>query len=109
MQLHIARLCLDCEEIHDQQTCPVCGSESFAYLGRWVPAQERRSQTRPEEPRESADVYRALLNPDDTTSSTQRWVKRGILGLAAVGVAGWAWRRKSSPVPQTVADRSENG
>ena len=28
MQLHVARLCLECQEVHDQQTCPACSSES---------------------------------------------------------------------------------
>jgi len=31
MQLKVARVCLDCEEIHDSQQCPVCASETFAY------------------------------------------------------------------------------
>src|SRR5262245_32500541 len=29
MQLRTARLCLDCEEVHEEQQCPVCASESF--------------------------------------------------------------------------------
>ena len=36
MRLMNARLCLDCEEVHDEQHCPICGSESFAFLTRWV-------------------------------------------------------------------------
>ena len=36
MRLDEARLCLDCEEIHDNQECPSCGSEAFAFLTRWV-------------------------------------------------------------------------
>jgi len=102
VQLHIARLCLDCEEIYDQQTCPICSSESFAYISRWIPAPERRARPRPEaaELRETADTYRQLLNPDNAKASgAGRWVKRGVLGLAAVGIAGWAWRRKSSTLP----------
>jgi predicted nucleic acid-binding Zn-ribbon protein len=95
MQLHIARLCLDCEEVHDQQTCPICSSESFAYISRWIPAPERR-RTRPrvQEPDETASVYKQLLNPEPKTSGTRRWVKRGVLGLTAVGIAGWALRKK---------------
>src|SRR5207245_9275946 len=95
MQLHIARLCLDCEEIHDQQTCPICSSESFAYISRWIPAPERR-RTRPrvQESGETADVYRQLLNPETKPSGARRWVKRGVLGLTAVGIAGWALRKK---------------
>ena len=46
MQLRVARVCLDCEEVHDAAECPVCASESFAFLSRWVPAQERRANPR---------------------------------------------------------------
>jgi hypothetical protein len=96
MQLHVARLCLDCEDIHDQQSCPVCSSESFAYLSRWIPAPERRLQPRPLPSRETADTYRQLLDGNRETSHASRWVKRGVLGLAAVSMAGWAWRRKAA-------------
>jgi pterin-4a-carbinolamine dehydratase len=34
MRLDDARLCLDCEEIHEEQECPSCGSEAFAFLTR---------------------------------------------------------------------------
>jgi hypothetical protein len=101
MQLHVARLCLDCQDIHDQQTCPVCSSESFAYLSRWVPALERRTHPRPLPSREAADVYGQLLDANPQPSGTRRWVKRGVLGLAAVGMAGWAWRRKAATVETT--------
>ena len=37
MQLDTARLCLNCEEIHDSRHCPKCASETFAYVTRWVP------------------------------------------------------------------------
>ena len=38
MQLRNARLCLDCEEVHDAAHCPACASESFAFITRWVPS-----------------------------------------------------------------------
>ena len=47
MQLRVARVCLDCEEVHDSAHCPVCASETFAFLSRWVPVQDRRTQPRP--------------------------------------------------------------
>jgi hypothetical protein len=37
MQLNVARLCSNCEEIHDSRRCPRCGSATYAYLTRWVP------------------------------------------------------------------------
>ena len=96
MQLHIARLCLDCEEIHDRPICPICASESFVYLSRWIPAPERRTRPRPVPSNEVADTYRQLLEPNPQSSGTMRWVKRGVFGLAAVGMAGWVWRRKAA-------------
>jgi hypothetical protein len=47
MQLRKARLCIDCEELHDQWQCPVCASETFAFITRWMPAPERRKKPRP--------------------------------------------------------------
>ena len=46
MQLRKARLCIDCEELHDQWQCPVCASETFAFLTQWMPAPERRKKPR---------------------------------------------------------------
>ena len=95
MQLRNARLCLDCEEVHDAQQCPSCASETFAFISRWVPAPERRARPRPapEPPSpETLDTYRQLLEPE-TTSWT--YAKRGALGLALFGVAGWMWRRNA--------------
>jgi hypothetical protein len=43
MQLRVARLCLNCEEVHDAQTCPLCASETYAFLKKWVPVEERRA------------------------------------------------------------------
>jgi hypothetical protein len=31
-----------------------------------------------------------------------------VFGLAAVGIAGWAWRRKPQSIAQTTPDRHEN-
>ncbi len=95
MQLHVARLCLDCQEIHDEQTCPVCGSESFGYLSKWVPAPERRAHPRPVITSPTADTYRELLTPDPARSGKSRWLRPGVLGVTAVTVIGWMWRRKS--------------
>lgn len=47
MQLRVARLCLDCEELHVGSTCPVCASERYAFLSMWLPSEERRRWLRP--------------------------------------------------------------
>jgi hypothetical protein len=90
MQLHVARLCLDCNEVHDAQDCPRCGSEAFAYLSRWVPAPERRIQSRTSSSPE-AEVYRELIEP--APSGRGRLLKRGAVGISVLAVAGWLWRR----------------
>jgi predicted nucleic acid-binding Zn-ribbon protein len=92
MQLRVARLCLDCEEVHESQQCPACASESFAYLSRWIPAPERRSRPRspendPAVDRERLEAMRGL--------STGRVLTGGMVGLGAVSLIGWLWRRGS--------------
>jgi hypothetical protein len=42
MQLRVARLCLDCEELHADKRCPRCASASFAFVTNWLPCEERR-------------------------------------------------------------------
>ena len=37
MHLRTARLCLDCDNVHETQQCPVCASEAVAFMTRWVP------------------------------------------------------------------------
>ena len=83
MQLRVARLCLDCEELHDAQQCPVCASQSFAYLTRWVPAPERRMLSRP------------AVRPNRPKLSGPRFVVGfGILGAAAFAFARWSKRAR---------------
>jgi hypothetical protein len=95
MQLHAARLCIDCQEIHDSQMCPVCSSESFAYISRWVPAPERRVKPRPA-PTPEVEVYRQLLSGEPPPPTARRWLRRGMFGMAALGAAAYAWKRTSS-------------
>lgn len=90
MRLRDARLCLDCEEVHDMTTCPVCGSESFTYISRWVPVPDAERPPRPQAT-EQANVYRELL-ADEQPSRGRKLLRGGLLGLTALGIAGWAWR-----------------
>jgi hypothetical protein len=96
MQLRNARLCLDCEDVHDAQQCPTCASETFAFITRWVPAPERRSRPRPPEsgrPEGELQAYRLMLDNERQPMSAWTLVRRGALGLAVFGVAGWIWRK----------------
>ena len=97
MQLHVARLCMDCEEVHDAQMCPVCGSETFAFISRWIPAPERRRRPRPPTAPDTVNTYRELLSPAPAPSGVARWLRRGAIGVAAVTAVGWAWQRRSRP------------
>jgi hypothetical protein len=81
MQLRVARLCLDCEEIHDDQRCPVCASETFAFISRWVPVPERRSQQRAEVPARRLPSKKSMVG-------------YGVLGLSLAGLARWAWQAR---------------
>jgi hypothetical protein len=47
MQLRVARLCLDREELFVGDTCPICASQRFAFLSTWLPVEERRRWRRP--------------------------------------------------------------
>ena len=76
MQLRTARLCLDCEEIHADQQCPVCLSEAFTYLTRWVPVEERRTRRLP-----------SAVKVTPEARGSGRWVRRGVFGLAVLAAA----------------------
>jgi len=76
MRLDDARLCLDCEEIHEAQECPVCLSEAFVYLMRWVPVEERRTRRLP-----------SATKVVPEKKGVGRWVQRGVVGLAVMAAS----------------------
>jgi hypothetical protein len=102
MQLRVARLCLDCEEVHDTAQCPVCASETFTYLVRWIPSDERRRRPRSDAvqptPQASGEVetYRRLTSGEAAPATGRHLLKKGVVGLAALGVVGWLWGRKDA-------------
>ena len=108
MQLRNARLCLDCDDVHEESHCPICASESFAFIKRWVPASERRGRPRPPDAavtnRETVDTYKELLSGNHQSRLSARQLLRGgAVSLAVLGAAGWLLRRNStsaSPPPQ---------
>jgi hypothetical protein len=77
MTLRKARLCLDCEELHDQGHCPICASEAYAFLTQWVPAPERRKKPR------SASIACVGVAPHVAVSS-------GPAGTFGYAVLRWA-------------------
>jgi len=99
MQLRLARLCLDCEEIHTEDRCPRCISEHYALVSTWLPVEERRRFRRP------APVpvarRRGLLGAFDAIA---RWVQGGTVVDAP---AGWA-TRKSDRLSEELGDRRED-
>lgn len=92
MQLHVARLCLDCQEIHTAARCPVCSSETFAPVSRWIPAQERRARPRLPQNEDVAESYRRLLEPEADVKRASVWPKRIAFVVAAASVGGWLWK-----------------
>jgi hypothetical protein len=79
MQLRTARLCLDCEEVHESQECPVCLSEAGVYLTRWIPPEERRTTRR----------FPSAIKVTPVTRDPARWVKRGAVGLVVLAASRW--------------------
>ena len=95
MHLSVARLCLDCQEIHEDDRCPVCASEAFGFITRWVkvdppPRHFSRNETGA---REAAriDSYRQILSPGAKRSTAARWLRKGGLVVAAGCLARLGW------------------
>ena len=109
MQLRNARLCLDCDEIHEEAHCPICASESFAFIKRWVPASERRARQRPPDAetanRETLDTYKELLSANEARRlSAWELVRGGAVSLAVLGAAGLLLRRNTGASPSSSPD-----
>ena len=112
MKLDAARLCLDCDEIHEDQNCPSCSSEAFAFVTRWVKTSgehrvERRAApavqpaaVHPTRTPEQIEAYRQLIEGKPEKSPGRGLLTKGVFGIAAVSLLGWAWKsgtRQSDP------------
>lgn len=91
MQLRTARLCLDCEALHEEQQCPVCASETFAYITRWIPVRGKRPQRKALAATEAVEAYAEITGA--APSRKGRIVTGGLMGITVLGLAGWLWNR----------------
>ena len=110
MKLTNARLCLDCDEVHDEQQCPACASESFAFIKRWVTAPERRGDVPAVANSmhvEKAETFRALLAAGHEPSLARKLVRGGVVGLAVIGAAGWILQRNHANRNKAEQDTTE--
>jgi hypothetical protein len=96
MHLQEARLCLDCEELHTADRCPRCASDAFAFVTRWIPANERRVYVR-----------RPPSDTQPTHSNRSRWLTGAAGGLAALAAVRWLWKAPAAPSQRS--DRSTPG
>ena len=74
--------------------CPVCTSEAFGFVTRWVKVDPVPRHVSPEVERAHAsriDGYRQMLNPQPQGSRTARWLRRGGILMAAGYLARWGW------------------
>ena len=113
MHLSLARLCLDCQEIHEADRCPVCTSEAFGFMTRWVKVDGAPARVSP--PEQSAgrtsrvDSYRQILNPAPQRSRAARWLRKGGLVVAAGYLARWGWQIAADHTRSQRETRKNNG
>ena len=64
-------------------------------MTRWIPAPERRGRPRPTTSPE-AEMFRTLITkePAAPPAGSRRMLKQGVVGLTALGLAGWLFRKK---------------
>jgi hypothetical protein len=96
MHLGVARLCLDCHEVHEHERCPACTSEAFAFITRWVKLEDAEPRAPVQPNRASAvqgkvNTYREILQPTQNRSRASRWLRAGGLLVTAAYVARWGW------------------
>jgi len=97
MHLQEARLCLDCEELHTADACPRCASDAFAFVTRWIPANERRVRTRRPPPASSQQ-----------SSNSSKWLTGAAGGLAAIAAVRWLWAAPTRPRPAARRDHDSD-
>lgn len=91
----------------------MCGSESFAYITRWVPTPEGLPERRPVKAvpptPHVVDAYRQLLAPHHAAPSRASWITRSLVGIAAMSAAAWVWQGKASAPVRDADGKAEDG
>lgn len=115
MQLSVARLCLDCQEIHEHDRCPVCTSEAFGFMTRWIKmdaaTQGPAKREKPAARTTKAEAYRRILNPAPQRSTSARWLRKAGIVVATGYLARWGWNiashvERSSPTQADTDDHT---
>ena len=88
MQLRVARLCLDCEELYVGSACPVCASEHSVFLSSWLPVEERRKWRRP--------------------STKANREKRGLFQAIKAAFSRWFGDKAAAEAPRTLRTRASD-
>ena len=96
MQLSVARVCLDCEELHDSQQCPVCASETFAYLTQWVLRLEPKAAKPPPRPILTPTWTQRIVFGGGAMSLLVRTIPVEAPGEAARGCCGVSEDRRTT-------------
>lgn len=76
MPLEKARICLECDTIHDLAACPECGSASFYYLANWI---KPRHPPRPEREKPLFEL--------PPPKKKRHWVRNGLMAAASIVAA----------------------
>lgn len=96
MHLSVARLCLDCQEIHDKDRCPLCTSDAFGFITRWVKADATPAYTSRDTKRAASsskiDSYRQIVGSTPRRSRAETWLRKGGLVMAAGYLARLGWQ-----------------
>jgi hypothetical protein len=111
MHLGVARLCLDCHEVHEFDRCPACTSEAFAYITRWITLDNVPSRPpigHEKSPAgEKIETYRQILQPEASGFRTTKWLRNGSLLVAAGYLARWGWHIASRHANESNGEKQE--
>ena len=114
MHLGLARLCLDCHEVHEFDRCPACTSEVFAFITRWIKLDSPPPRQHPSKAGDAAaaaekiNTYRQILQPTESGSRTAAWLRNGSLLVAAAYVARWTWHFAKNRDHDPIDDKSQS-